>query len=78
MASAQDMMGDVDLTSPAMASAEMSGQEVEPILAKAGAGAPADFTRKRCRGSISRVLTFPGRFFVRHDFNKTNSPRCPS
>jgi len=50
MASAQDMMRDVDLTSPAMVSAEMSRQEVEAILAKASPGAPADFTGKRLSG----------------------------
>ena len=37
-ARAQDMMRDLDLTSPAMVSAEMSRQELEAALAKASAG----------------------------------------
>ncbi len=61
MASAQDMMRDVDLTSPAMVSAEMSRQEVEAILAKASAGAPADFTGKRLSGlDLSGLDLFHG------------------
>src|SRR6266571_2785417 len=51
MASAQDMMRDVDLTSPAMVTAEMSRQEVEAVLAKASADAPADFTGASLKGA---------------------------
>ena len=49
-ARAQDMLRDLDLTSPAMVSAEMSRQEVEAMLANASAGTPADFTGKRLSG----------------------------
>src|ERR1700686_4109510 len=47
---AQDMMRDVDLSSPDMVSAEMTRAEVEAALAAATVAAPADFTRKRLSG----------------------------
>ena len=45
-ATAQDMMRDVDLSSPDMVSAEMTRGEVEAALAVATVAAPADFTGK--------------------------------
>jgi len=49
-AQAQDMMRDVDLSSPDMVSAEMTRAEVEAALAAATVAAPADFTGKRLCG----------------------------
>lgn len=46
-APAQDMMRDVDLSSPDMVSADMTRSEVEAALAAANVAAPADFNGKR-------------------------------
>src|SRR5215831_18142220 len=70
-ASAQDMMRDVDLTSPAMVSAEMTRPEVEAVLAKASATAPADFTGKRLSGLNLSGLDLSGAIFRAARLNKT-------
>jgi hypothetical protein len=54
-ASAQDMLRYVDLTSPAMTTAEMTRADVEGTIAKASASAPADFP-----ASGSTASTSPG------------------
>ena len=46
-AAAQDMMRNLDLSSPDMVSAEMTRADVEAAL---GAAAPADFTGKKLSG----------------------------
>src|SRR5262245_47424927 len=70
-ANAQDMMRDLDLTSPAMVSAEMTRPEVEAVLAKAGAAAPADFTGKRLSGLDLSGLDLSGAIFRAARLNKT-------
>ena len=57
-ATAQDMMRDVDLSSPGMVSAEMTRGEVEAALAAATNAAPADFTGKRLSGLDLSKLEF--------------------
>jgi hypothetical protein len=60
-ASAQDMLRYVDLTSPAMTTAEMTRADVEGTIAKASASAPADFSGKRLNGlDLSGLSTKPG------------------
>nr|WP_322596966.1 pentapeptide repeat-containing protein [Bradyrhizobium sp. SEMIA] len=70
-ANAQDMMRDVDLTSPAMTSAEMSRAEVETMLAGASAAAPADFTGKRLSGLDLSGLNMSGAILRAARLNKT-------
>jgi hypothetical protein len=65
-AQAQDMMRDVDLSSPDMVSAEMTRAEVEAALATATVAALADFTGKRLSGLDISRLTCPARSFARH------------
>src|SRR5882672_10176308 len=66
-AAAQDMMRDVDLSSPDMVSAEMTRGEVEAALTMATVAAPADFTGKRLSG-----LNLSNAIFRAARLNKTN------
>src|ERR1700730_12958733 len=68
---AQDMMRDVDLSSPDMVSAEMTRAEVEAALAAATVAAPADFTRKRLSGLDLSGLDLSGAVFRAARLNKT-------
>ena len=54
-----------------MVSAEMSRQEVEAVLAKASAAAPADFTGKRLSGLDLSGLDLSGAIFRAARLNKT-------
>src|SRR5665647_1905033 len=70
-ATAQDMMRGVDLSSPDMVSAEMTRGQVEAVLAKATASAPADFTGKRLSGLDLSGLDLSGAIFRASRLNKT-------
>src|SRR6476661_9274049 len=71
-AAAQDMMRGVDLSSPDMVSAEMTRGELEAILARATATAPADFTSRRLSGLDLSGLDLSGVIFRAARLNKTN------
>ena len=58
-ATAQDMMRDVDLSSPDMVSAEMTRAEVEAVLAATTATAPPISLESGCPASTFPVSTFP-------------------
>jgi uncharacterized protein YjbI with pentapeptide repeats len=70
-AQAQDMMRDVDLSSPDMVSAETTRAEVEAALATATVAAPADFTGKRLSGLDLSRLNLSSAIFRAARLNKT-------
>jgi uncharacterized protein YjbI with pentapeptide repeats len=70
-ATAQDMMRDVDLSSPDMVSAEMTRAEVEAAVSKGTAAAPADFTGKKLSNLDLSGLDLSGAIFRAARLNKT-------
>jgi uncharacterized protein YjbI with pentapeptide repeats len=60
---AQDMMKDLDLSSPDMTEAELSREDVMAALADASAEKPADFTGKRLNGLDLGGLDLSGAIF---------------
>src|SRR5450759_5524111 len=70
-ATAQDMMRGLDLSSPDMVSSEMTRGQVEAILARATAAAPADFTGKRLSSLDLSGLDLSGVIFRAARLNKT-------
>src|SRR5258708_14235836 len=70
-AQAQNMMRNVDLSSPDMVSAETTRAEVEAALATATVAAPADFTGKRLSGLDLSRLNLSAAIFRPARLNKT-------
>ncbi|MGI9452601.1 MAG: pentapeptide repeat-containing protein, partial [Geminicoccaceae bacterium] len=71
-AAAQDMMKDLDLSSPDMTEAEMTVEQVIEQLEAATADQPADFTGKRLNGLNLEGLDFSGAILRAARLNNAN------